>query len=200
MANNEGLTITEDKIEQKIKLSEIIGKDISDNETLVMKIGQEIVDYMKERIENGRGLNDIKLETPYSKEYSKSIDFIAAGKSRGHVNMRLTGDMVDSIDVIDTSGDEILIGITDGSQTAKAYGHQTGFKGHPFLDGKHKRPFFGVSKSEIKENIISKYQDDINETINLGTKTSAKTVKKAISTIRKFKTVQDLFIEDDNEL
>lgn len=64
--------------------------------------------------------------------------------------MQLTGDMVQSITVLDSSETKLKIGIDDTEQAAKAYGHMTGMKGHPTLAGKvDARNWFGWKDSEL---------------------------------------------------
>lgn len=47
-------------------------------------------------------------------------------------NMELYGDMLDALEVrID--GNRIKVGWFSGEQAAKAYGHQTGYEGHPTI-------------------------------------------------------------------
>lgn len=180
------LSIT--KISQEIDLNKIIGKDISKNEKLVLKIGQAIIDYMNERVSNGMGVDRVKLKSPYSKSYSKSLDFIAAGKSKSDVNMSLSGDMMASIDIIKIDGGKVTIGIEAEDQAVKAYGHQTGFKGHPVLGKKFRRPFFGVTENEVKKFIIS----DFTSEISARKTTSAVEENKMANEIKSKKTLASL--------
>ena len=78
--------------------------------------------------------------------YQKSADFKAAGKSASPVNMRLSGDMLGSIDLA-IDGDKLLIGIPS-EESPKAHGHMTGQEGSGNLP---KRQFFGVTKKEFDE-------------------------------------------------
>ena len=107
--------ITLSKFEQEIDLKELFGVDLSDDDSLKQAIGQFLIDRMLERVDSGKGIGGVKLKSPYSKEYSKSLEFKAAGKSRGKVNMSLTGDMLASIDLLSTDGNKIKIGIEDDS-------------------------------------------------------------------------------------
>jgi hypothetical protein len=172
---------TLDKVSQTINLNEVVGADISGDEKLVSKMGQAIIDYMDTRVEDGLGYGRKKLKSPYSKAYSESLNFVAAGKTKNHVNMRLSGDMMASIDILDTSGAEITLGI-EGSEAPKAFNHQTG-------DTVPKREFFGVTKEEIKKYIVSEFKDEINAK----KVTSNKEQQKLISGIRGIKTLADFF-------
>lgn len=146
-------TISLSKIEQEIDLKELFGVDLSEDESLKQAIGQVLIDQMLSRVESGKGIGGVKLKSPYSKRYADSIEFKAAGKSKGKVNMTLTGDMLASVNVVSTEGNKIKIGIDNDDQVAKAYNHQTG-------DTVPARPFFGFTKGELSE-IKSKFKSKI---------------------------------------
>jgi len=187
-----GIKLSKSKITQTIDLNEVVGSDISSDEILVTKIGQAIIDYIDTRVEDGMGLGREKLKSPYTKDYSESLDFKAAGKSRGKVNMSLSDDMMSSIDIVETKGAKITYGITDSEQAVKAYGHQTGFSGHPTIpEGKYKRPFFGVTKEEIKKYILDEFKDEIKAK----KVTSTSEINKVIGELRGRRTLADL-LED----
>lgn len=155
------IELKKDKVSQQIDLNDLVGSDISGDDVLVREIGQAVIDYIDARSEKGMGLNGVKLKSPYSDDYANSLDFKAAGKNKGHVNMRLSGDMMAAIDILSQEGSVIEIGISDANEAVKAYAHQTGFEGHPTIKGP-KRPFFGVSVDELKNKILPKFQDKIN--------------------------------------
>ena len=176
-----GIKLSQSKVTQTIDLNEVVGSDISSDEVLVTKIGQAIIDYMEERVDDGLGLGRVKLKSPYSKSYSESLDFIAAGKSRNDVNMKLSGDMMGSIDLIKTDGSVITIGIDDPDQAPKAFNHQTG-------DTVPKRPFFGVTKKELKDYVLKEFKDEIAAK----KVTSAEETNRLINFIRGIRTLGDL--------
>ena len=182
-----GIKLSKSKVTQTIDLNKIVGSDISSDELLVSRIGQAIIDYMDTRVEDGKGLGEVKLKSPYSDSYSESLDFKAAGKSKNQVNMRLSGDMMGSIDLLATDGSKLTIGIDNPDQAIKAYGHQTGFEGHPFIKGP-KRPFFGVTPDEIKKKILPEFKDEIKAK----RVTSAEEQTRLINFIRGIKTLGDL--------
>lgn len=175
-----GFTLSEEEVSQTIDLKKITGVDISNDEKLVLKIGQKIIDYMEERVADGMGFNRSKLKSPYSSSYADSLVFKAAGKSKNQVNMRLSGDMMASIDILETDGAKIKIGIDDDSQAPKAYNHQTG-------DTLPKREFFGVSNSELKNYIINEFKDEIKAK----KVTSAEETESLIKTIRGIRTLAE---------
>ena len=157
----EGLKLTQEEVAQTIDLKKWTGKDLSSDPTLVREIGQSMIDYMLKRADDNKGINNEPLiPNKYSKEYAESLEFIAAGKSRNDVNMKLSGDMLGSID-LDDQGNIIKIKVGE-EQSAKAYGHMTGFKGHPTIpQGKYKRQFFGISKEEFDQQIMPKFKDEL---------------------------------------
>jgi hypothetical protein len=120
-----------------------------------------LAEKIRERASSGKGLefskdgsaSEVKLKSPYSKTYSESLDFIAAGKSKSDVNMSLTGDMLASVQVEDRGGNKIAVYIDGETEVLKAYNHITG-------DTVPKRPFFGVSKKDVKE-VVSDFESEI---------------------------------------
>ena len=163
MANIKGLTVTRGDVSQTIDLVEITGVDITKNPELMRKIEQDIIDYTIDRTHSGLGPGGKPWNAQsYSNEYKDSLAFKAAGKS-GQVDLDLTGDMLGSIDVLKEDGGKIKIGIAEDSQLDKAFGHQTGYKGHPTIpQGKYKREFIGLTHTELKE-ILSQYKSEINQ-------------------------------------
>lgn len=163
--------ITKSRAEQKINLRELFGVSLKDAPALKQAIGQKIIDRIVTRTESGRGIafNDsgkatnLKLRSPYSKEYADSTEFKAAGKSRGDVNMTLTGDMLGLLDIIDVTDDTITIGWDDDEQIQKVHGHQTGKSGKV---PKMKRPFFGVSKTELLK-IKADMNSDVKQALKI---------------------------------
>ncbi len=143
--------VKKNKVEQTIELKDLFrGVDLS-NRDLKEYIGEAIIDYIRERTESGRGVkfgDDGKARSvnlkKYSKDYIESDDFKAFGKSKDQVNMKLTGDMLGLMDVVDVGKNSITIGWNDDEQIPKAYNHIVG-------DTVPSRPFFGISKSELNE-------------------------------------------------
>lgn len=161
MAKIPGLSLSQDEVSQTIDLEKWTGLDLSRDPELVREIGQDIVDYMKERVAQGVGAGEVSFKAnKYSPEYQASLAFKAAGKDPSPVNMKLSGDMLGSMDFIDNEN-QIKFTIA-GDQSPKAYGHMTGFEGHPTIpQGKYKREFFGITKAEFEKNILPKFKNDI---------------------------------------
>jgi hypothetical protein len=156
--------VTKRAIEQIIDLSEFAkGVDFSDSKSLKLAIGEALAEKIRERAESGKGLDfkddgtarTVALKSPYSKTYAESLDFNAAGKSRGEVNMTLTGDMLASIQVEDRGKGKIAVFIDGETEVLKAYNHITG-------DTVPRRPFFGVSKTDVR-SVLADFESEIEE-------------------------------------
>lgn len=92
----------------------------------------------------------------------KSDSFDAFGKSPDKVNLRLTGDMLELMDVVDETRNTITIGWDDSDEGSKAHGHITGSGRLP------RRDFFGLTgddiksiKAEFKRDVIADDEPDI---------------------------------------
>lgn len=68
-------------------------------------IAVEVIRFIKERTKSGKDKDNNSLKSPnvYSKNYREHIDFKAAGKSGGPVNLTLTGEMLNSIELLDST-------------------------------------------------------------------------------------------------
>ena len=144
-------TFTQRRVEQTIDLESFFGVDFSNNSSLKQAIGGAIIERIRERTRGGEGMSfsgsrsrKVKLKSPYSDEYTDSLDFKAFGKSRGNVNMTLTGDMLGLMDIKRETANSITIGWNDVTENAKAYNHSVG-------DTVPRRPFFGVNKTELQQ-------------------------------------------------
>jgi hypothetical protein len=189
-----GIKLTKKRVSQKLDLNALTGRDIASDSVLVRKIAQGIIDYMVDRAKSGRGLGRKDLKSPYSKSYSESLTFKAAGKARNDVNMTLSGDMLRSIDILEEDGASVVIGIEDEVDAPKAYGHQTGFEGHPTIpSGKYKRPFFGVTADEVKKQVLPKFKAEIDKSAGARTISSLESQEAAISFIQGIRRLGQLF-------
>lgn len=158
MAEVKGLIVEEDLVAQEFDLEELLGVDLSQDESLANDIGDAVVEFIEKRSNDGKGIGGKKLKSPYSKAYTKTTEFEVAGKSPTDINMRLTGEMIDSIDVLDFDGQVLTVGI-EGDQAPKAHGHMTGKNGEvPAM----KREFFGLTETEFK-TITEKFADRIDQ-------------------------------------
>lgn len=135
---------------QEINLTDLLGREPSETEKEAFI--SEAVNLIIERTQSGVDVNG-KAFKPYSKEYA---DF--KGVSSGDVDLTFMGDMLTAING-QADSDKIILFIDDERETAKAYGHISGFEGHPTIpNGKYKRKFFGL-KPEEAELIASKIEE-----------------------------------------
>lgn len=119
-------------------------------ETIRRRIGREIVRRIRQRTESGIDKNGAQFKG-YSEAYQQSLDFRIAGKSPGQVNLKLSGDMMTALEVIDTADGFVTVGITDAEDQAKAHGHLTGAEGRLPI-----RDFLGLPEGDLK-NIVERF-------------------------------------------
>jgi hypothetical protein len=85
------------------------------------QIGIEIVNYIVERSKQGLGIGRKPFKRKYSENYVKTNEFKIAGKSPRDVNLTLSGDMLDSVVVEDTSTiGRIVIGMSSDVENDKS--------------------------------------------------------------------------------
>ena len=139
MAKVSRIQKSEQEISQTINLDEILGREPTRLER--ERFIQEAVERMIERTQSGVDRNGREFK-PYTKEYAEE-----KGVSRSDVDLTLLGDMLLSIQG-ESDGSAVQLKI-EGEEAPKAYGHITGFKGHPTIpNGKYKRDFFGLTIDE----------------------------------------------------
>ena len=141
------IKLSDSEVSQTIDLKELFGQSFVGNEQLAQSVAQAAIDLIVKRTESGKDING-KAFKKYSKEYKESLDFKAFGKD-GEVNLKLTGQMLGTLDVLETSGSKVKIGWNDGVESAKAHGHNAGVPGKL-----PKREFFGLTDAEL--NTIKK--------------------------------------------
>jgi hypothetical protein len=137
-----------------IDLDELFGTAFPNSSRLRQAVGQEILDIIKEKTESGISW-DGKPFKHYSDVYAESLEFEAAGKSKGDPNLTLSGDMLGLMDVIEEDKATITIGWSDGSEAEKAHGHISGNVGV-------KRDFFGLSEKDVKR-VRTIFEDTVRE-------------------------------------
>lgn len=148
-------TLDEDQVELEVDLKSLFpSKEFTPKQKEV--IAQLFIDKLAERAAKGIDRNGRPLPN-YSESYADSNEFKAFGKSQTKPNMRLTGDMLDQLELTGSSKDKIKIGWEDQIQNAKAHGNITGQNG----DWARKRDFFGLSVSDI-ESIKKEIRDLID--------------------------------------
>lgn len=122
-------------------------------------IAFDIITYLQDRTKRGKGKDNKKWAPPadkYSKEYKESLDFKQkADKSK--VNLTLSGDMLDSIDLLKSAKGEIRIGISEEDEDhGKAEGNIRGSYGKPTGSMAKSRDFLALSREELSK-ILRKY-------------------------------------------
>lgn len=196
MAKPKGLVVSESEISQEIDLKALTGVDVGKDPVLRREITQAMIDYMKGRTSEHLGVGRKPWRNTYSDEYANSLDFKAAGKSDNDVNLELSGDMIGSIDVAKEKGSVVKLAIVEKSQIPKAYGHITGFEGHPTIKNgsKYKRNFFGLTDEELKDEILVNFESEIEE---LKDKQIVKTKDSQGELIKTLRKASDFFQEEE---
>ena len=144
-----GLEESKSEVSQTIDLTDYVDGPV--DSAYAEAFAQNAIDTIIQRTERGLAPNGKPFDK-YSTAYTKSLIFDAAGKSKTTVNLKLTGEMLGTLTVLDVSGSEVKLGWEDSLNNAKAFGHMSGMEGHPVLDGvTPARRFFGITESEAKD-------------------------------------------------
>ena len=121
-------------------------------------IALDIIDQIIKRSKQGKDRNGDSFPS-YSPSYKRGLDFKIAGKTM-RVNLTLSGDMLDSMKVLENTddGSKVTIGFSRGRENDKAEGNILGTYGQksPIDGGKYARDFLGVQESEL-DKILRKY-------------------------------------------
>ena len=132
-----------------IDLREMFNGKQPDSTSFRASVGQSILDQIRDRTAEFIG-QDGKRFRNYSKDYAKSLEFKAFGKSKNSPNLELTGDMLGLMDILESNKNQIVIGWADSSQAEKAHGHITGSVGVT-------RDFFGLPDGSY-DSIASEFK------------------------------------------
>lgn len=117
-------------------------------------IAQEIIDFMIERSQSGLD-KDGNPFPKYTKQYAKE-----KGVSIGDVDLTLSSEMLNNIELLSSYPGKIIVGFERGSnENAKADGNIRGTYGRDSEDPSKARDFLGISDSDL-ETILSKYTND----------------------------------------
>lgn len=123
-------------------------------------IAQEVIDFIVKRTQDGL---DVKGEPwkgkrgEYADSYSKSLDFKIAGKSKNKVNLTLSSDMLNDLELIKNSKGKIQIGYKKSNPSyGKAEGNILGTYGSDTPIRGKSRPFLGISRDKLVE-IVTPY-------------------------------------------
>lgn len=80
-------------------------------------IGNAIVNYIRQRTSDKKGVGRTRLKN-YEENYANHVDFKAAGKRRTNPNMKLTGEMMSDLRVLDISlPGRVVIGFKANSKS-----------------------------------------------------------------------------------
>jgi len=124
-------------------------------------IASEVIDRIVARTKQGKD-KEGNTFAPYSKSYKESLDFKIGGKS-SKVNLTLSGDMLDSIELL-RNGPKTEIGYRASSpERGKAEGNILGTYGNPSPVAPP-RDFLGISPEELSKilkNYTPKSEADI---------------------------------------
>ena len=117
------------------------------------EIGEEIIRFIKARTRAGRGIGGDTFQGPdgdnkYSQNYKNTAEFKLAKRGQSTVNLTLTGEMLNTLEVLDISlAGRIEIGYPDGDEADKSVFMRE--KGYDFL---------GLSDQE-RDVILRRFRD-----------------------------------------
>lgn len=135
---------SEEKVSLEINLEKLFGKRINDS-SLRRAIAERAIEIVLERVEKGKGVDGKGTVVPlakYDPEYKASLPFKAFDKT-STVNMKLTGSMHSSVDLLEENASKIEIGI-DNEDAPKAYNHLVG-------DTVKRRPWLGLTEGDLNK-------------------------------------------------
>lgn len=134
---------------KEIDLNQATGKKISTKVTEV--IASDIIDFIIERTKSGKGMDGERFPG-YSSEYKKSLEFKIAGKTN-KVDLTLSGEMLDSLEIIEAKSGKIKIGYSKSNDmSGRAEGNILGsYGGKP--NASKARNFLELSPKELSRII-----------------------------------------------
>ena len=114
-----------------------------------IEVGDLIVERIVARTDKGIDVDGDKF-VGYSKAYQDSLNFKIAGKTKGNVNLQLSGDMLAALQVLKQDGNKLTIGFERWSEeNAKADGNIRGTYGRQKANPFNSRDFLGISNTEL---------------------------------------------------
>lgn len=153
MASFRAKKVGDDDSYLDLDLAELFGVDsVPDSTAFRQSVGQYVIDLIRERTDSNKFLSPAKKT--YSDDYVESLEFEVSGKSRGDVNLKLTGDMLRRMNIIEESGNSIRIGWETSEERAKATNHNFGVT-------VPRREFLGLTTKEV-EKVRSRYKDQLD--------------------------------------
>lgn len=139
-------------------------RDLTHRDSFKHDFGELVIDTIVERTLRGLDKNGDPFPS-YSKSYKESLAF-EIYKDGSRVNLKLTGEMLASMEVIPALNG-VTIQFVDALNAAKAHGHITGMSGRK---GGKVRDFFGVSQAEeesILKRVMNFHRSDNVEDLGL---------------------------------
>lgn len=132
--------------QQKVKIP--IPKDLGPSERL--ELSEAVIDFIRNRTQAGTGYrketgrNYSLASKPYTKAYAGR-----KGVSRSDVDLTLSTEMLESIELLTHSSGSITVGYEAGTKVnGKAEGNQIGSYGRA-PNKKKARPFLGLTKADL---------------------------------------------------
>lgn len=125
------------------------------NNSIKREFGKRCIDFIIDRTLKGYDKNNKPFEG-YSKSYKKSDTFKIYNKSASKVNLKLTGEMQASIDVLSATKNKVVLGFVDQLENDKAHGHVNGSNFLPVRD------FWEINQSEqikILKSTLKDFED-----------------------------------------
>lgn len=127
-----------------------------------LELADLVIEHIVDRTERGLDKNGRGFPK-YSKEYINSLDFKNAGKSKGKVDLKLSGDMLAAIELLKHKPGELVIGFEKGTpENDKAEGNILGSYGRDPNPSKA-RDFLGIQGKKLRELIDAVRSDGPDE-------------------------------------
>lgn len=130
-------------------------------------VAQEVIDFIVERTQKGLNVRGEKWsgkKGEYSPSYSKSLDFKIAGKSKRKVDMTLSSEMLNDLEIINHKKGKIVVGYSSSNNSqGKAEGNILGTYGKDAPIRGKSRPFLGIKKEDLIKIVgpyIGEFDDD----------------------------------------
>lgn len=117
-------------------------------------VAEEILNFIVERTKKGKG-SDGEPFPGYSKSYKDSLEFKIGGKSN-KVDLTLSGEMLDTLEVLQAKKGKIVIGFPSGSEmNGRAEGNILGTYGSSKPNSSKARNFMELSNNELSKILKS---------------------------------------------
>ena len=91
--------------------------DFSVNDRI--RVGELIIDHIRRQTNRGRNPETNESFGSYSDGYTESKKFKSAGKSKNKVNLRLSGEMMQNLQIVNNEGNGVTLGFLDERRVRK---------------------------------------------------------------------------------